>query len=98
MAMLTQSILSQLNPWPIIGGVATSICKKDEFILPENAKEGDVVVLTKPLGTQIAVNAHQWLTVRVLHLASVKFISPPFSLPVAKPCALAAGTRYCYAR
>lgn len=22
---------------------------------------GDVLVLTKPLGTQIAVNAHQWL-------------------------------------
>lgn len=24
---------------------------------------GDVLVLTKPLGTQIAVNAHQWLEV-----------------------------------
>ncbi len=22
---------------------------------------GDVIVLTKPIGTQIAVNAHQWL-------------------------------------
>ena len=28
---------------------------------PENAIEGDVLVLTKPLGTQIAVNAHQWI-------------------------------------
>lgn len=28
---------------------------------PENAEPGDVLVLTKPLGTQIAVNAHQWL-------------------------------------
>lgn len=26
-----------------------------------NAVVGDVIVLTKPLGTQVAVNAHQWL-------------------------------------
>jgi len=32
------------------------------FLLrPNGAEEGDVIVLTKPLGTQIAVNAHQWL-------------------------------------
>lgn len=49
-----------LNPWPIIGGVAMSVVSEDEFILPVNAKVGDVVVLTKPLGTQLAVNAHQW--------------------------------------
>jgi len=24
---------------------------------------GDVLVLTKPLGTQVAVNAHQWLDI-----------------------------------
>jgi len=28
---------------------------------PDNAEVGDVLVLTKPLGTQLAVNAHQWL-------------------------------------
>ena len=28
---------------------------------PDGAVSGDVVVLTKPLGTQIAVNAHQWI-------------------------------------
>jgi selenophosphate synthase len=28
---------------------------------PDNAVVGDVLVLTKPLGTQVAVNAHQWL-------------------------------------
>ena len=28
---------------------------------PNQAQEGDVLVLTKPLGTQIAVNAFQWL-------------------------------------
>ena len=31
------------------------------FDRPESAVAGDVLVLTKPLGTQIAVNAHQWL-------------------------------------
>jgi selenide,water dikinase len=31
------------------------------LIRPENAVPGDVLVLTKPLGTQVAVNAHQWL-------------------------------------
>ena len=31
------------------------------MLRPESAVAGDVLVLTKPLGTQIAVNAHQWL-------------------------------------
>ena len=28
---------------------------------PDNAVVGDVLVMTKPLGTQVAVSAHQWL-------------------------------------
>ena len=28
---------------------------------PDNAVVGDVLVMTKPLGTQVAVNAYQWL-------------------------------------
>uniref|UniRef100_A0A7S2YE49 Selenide, water dikinase n=1 Tax=Entomoneis paludosa TaxID=265537 RepID=A0A7S2YE49_9STRA len=51
-----------LNPWPIIGGVATSIVSEDEFIASDGAEVGNVVVLTKPLGTQVAVNVHQWRT------------------------------------
>ena len=39
-----------LNPWFIIGGVATSVVSKDEVILPDQAVSGDVLVLTKPLG------------------------------------------------
>eukprot|EP01060_Flectonema_neradi_P031758 TRINITY_DN4904_c1_g1_i1.p1 TRINITY_DN4904_c1_g1~~TRINITY_DN4904_c1_g1_i1.p1 ORF type:complete len:323 (+),score=64.27 TRINITY_DN4904_c1_g1_i1:209-1177(+) len=50
---------SVLNPWPIIGGVAMSVCHKDDFIPPTGLKIGDVLVLTKPLGTQIAVNMRQ---------------------------------------
>lgn len=47
-----------LNPWPLIGGAATSVTS--EFIPPTKAKVGDKIVLTKPLGTQIAVNMFQW--------------------------------------
>uniref|UniRef100_A0A8D2K1B9 selenide, water dikinase n=1 Tax=Theropithecus gelada TaxID=9565 RepID=A0A8D2K1B9_THEGE len=40
-----------LNPWIVLGGVATTV-------MP-----GDVLVLTKPLGTQVAVAVHQWLDI-----------------------------------
>eukprot|EP01147_Barroeca_monosierra_P008767 gene8768-1146_t len=50
-----------LNPWMIVGGVATYVASRDDFISPSGAQVGDVLVLTKPLGTQPAVNAHQWL-------------------------------------
>ena len=50
-----------LNPWPIIGGVATSVVTSQaDFVATDGAKEGDVVILTKPIGTQVAVNVHQW--------------------------------------
>lgn len=54
-----QSIM--LNPWCIIGGIATSVCKQEEIIMPSNAREGDVIVLTKPLGTHLATNAFIWM-------------------------------------
>ena len=50
-----------VNPWCTVGGVASTVCTKDRIILPENSSPGEVLVLTKPLGTQIAVNAHQWI-------------------------------------
>lgn len=49
-----------LNPWPVIGGVATTICSEGEYVKSDGARAGDVVVLTKPLGTQVAVNVHEW--------------------------------------
>lgn len=52
-----------VNPWIIVGGVATVVCQPNEFIMPDSAVPGDVLVLTKPLGTQVAVNAHQWLDI-----------------------------------
>lgn len=50
-----------INPWYIIGGVASAVVTRDELIMPDGAMPGDVIVLTKALGTQIAVNAHQWM-------------------------------------
>lgn len=50
-----------LNPWPIIGGVAQSVEKATDIIMPENLVAGDVMILTKPLGTQLAVNLAEWL-------------------------------------
>ena len=56
-----QCLLQVLNPWPIIGGVAQSVEKKDAIIMPEHAVAGDLLILTKPLGTQLAVNLSEWL-------------------------------------
>ncbi len=48
------------NPWPIIGGVASATVAERELVRPGRAAPGNVLVLTKPLGTQVAANAWQW--------------------------------------
>lgn len=49
-----------LNPWPIIGGTATAVVPEGSIVRPNGIRAGHVIVLTKPLGTQIAVNLQQW--------------------------------------
>ncbi|GLE06221.1 hypothetical protein PINS_up015463 [Pythium insidiosum] len=49
-----------MNPWPLVGGVAMSVRSESQIIRPVNAVPGDVIILTKPLGTQVAVNFFQW--------------------------------------
>ena len=49
------------NPWCMIGGTAMATLKKEDIIFPNNAEPGDVLVLTKPLGTQLAGNFNQWI-------------------------------------
>ncbi|EPY24817.1 selenide, water dikinase [Angomonas deanei] len=52
-----------MNPWPLIGGVAMSVVSEAEMVRPAGLMQaGDVLVLTKPLGNQIAVNLKQWLS------------------------------------
>jgi len=41
---------SVVNPWVMIGGVAMSVVPKKDLVL-NNAQVGDLLVLTKPLGT-----------------------------------------------
>jgi len=50
-----------MNPWPIIGGVANVVCHDSEYVKVNQAVPGDILVLTKPLGTQVAVNLNEWL-------------------------------------
>ena len=50
-----------INPWAIIGGIATSICSKNEIIFPTKAQAGDAIILTKPLGVQLASSVLIWM-------------------------------------
>ena len=50
-----------INPWMMVGGAATSICSQEEYIVPDQAAVGDVLGLTKPLGTGVAVNCHHMI-------------------------------------
>lgn len=51
---------SIMNPWPIIGGVANTMCHESEYVRPNLGEPDDILILTKPIGTQVAVNLHQW--------------------------------------
>ena len=77
------------NPWPMIGGVASSTCREGEdFIRPVHGEPGDVIVLTKPLGTQLAVNMFEWLRTaakfnRVKSILSVDDVVESYKLAMA---------------
>lgn len=47
--------------WPMMGGTAISVLKDSQFVMPNNAIAGDKIILTKPLGARLAINAMQWL-------------------------------------
>ena len=49
------------NPWPLIGGTASAMVRSSSIVRPDLAVPGDVLVLTKPLGTQIVGNLALWL-------------------------------------
>ncbi|KAL0225501.1 hypothetical protein RCL1_003413 [Eukaryota sp. TZLM3-RCL] len=50
-----------LNPEFLIGGTAVALTPNNQLIRPTTAQKGDVIVLTKPLGTQVISNVAQWL-------------------------------------
>lgn len=51
---------SVINEYPMIGGAAFGIVRSDKPYVPKHAQPGDVLVLTKPLGSQILVNVNQY--------------------------------------
>ena len=44
-----------------MGGTAISVLEKGNFVMPNNAEPGDKIILTKPLGVRLAINAMQWI-------------------------------------
>ncbi|KAL6448678.1 hypothetical protein ACFW04_000487 [Cataglyphis niger] len=49
------------NPWCQFGGIATVVCHPYEVVQPVDATVGDVIVLTKPLGTTVALTISEWM-------------------------------------
>lgn len=49
------------NMWPMMGGAAISVLDSDSFVMPTGAQPGDKIIVTKPLGARLAINAMQWL-------------------------------------
>lgn len=41
----------------MIGGAGIAAVSESEFLMPTRAEAGDVIIMTKALGTQLAVNA-----------------------------------------
>lgn len=52
-----------LNPWMTCGGLAATVCYNEEILVPDNAVAGDVLVLTKPLGSSVATSVYQWMEI-----------------------------------
>lgn len=48
---------SVLNPWPMAGASVNAIAPVEDLVTTEGASPGDVLYLTKPLGTQPAMGA-----------------------------------------
>jgi selenide,water dikinase len=49
------------NMWPMMGGAAISVLDPEDFVMPNGAQPGDKIILTKPLGVRLAINAMQWI-------------------------------------
>lgn len=49
------------NSWCLFGGTATVVCNPYEIVQPVDATVGDVIVLTKPLGTMVALTISDWM-------------------------------------
>ncbi|PAV59527.1 hypothetical protein WR25_16329 [Diploscapter pachys] len=48
-------------PWLLLGGVGSAVVADSELRRVDAAQPGDVLLLTKPIGGQVAVNSYEWL-------------------------------------
>lgn len=60
------------NPWPLIGGTATAIIEKDQFIPKTGVNQGDRLLLTKPMGLQPVMAAYRLLHSDPNYLEEIK--------------------------
>jgi len=60
--------------WLSVFIICVNVCYHVCTHRPNRAVPGDVLVLTKPLGTQVACNAHQWLEQKNDKWNRIKFI------------------------
>mmetsp|Transcript_71327 Transcript_71327/g.170791 ORF Transcript_71327/g.170791 Transcript_71327/m.170791 type:complete len:324 (-) Transcript_71327:62-1033(-) len=65
------------NPWPILGGVAMATVLEEQIVRTTNITAGDTLVLTKPLGTQVAANMWGW-TLKPKFWAKVREYDVPY--------------------
>lgn len=49
------------NPWPLLGGCAMATMLQSQLVTTDRAVPGNVIVLTKPLGTQVTGNLALWM-------------------------------------
>ena len=54
-------LILALNPSCFISGQVSSIVNGGDWIQSDQAVQGDVLVLTKPLGTHVACTSHVWM-------------------------------------
>ncbi|UYP43717.1 Selenide, water dikinase [Candidatus Lokiarchaeum ossiferum] len=74
------------NPWPLFGGSASSIMQKKDLIRKQGAKEGDVILLTKPLGVQPIMGAYRILNSEPELLGDMNLDSLRDSIDIAVKC------------
>lgn len=74
------------NPWPLFGGSASSIMQKEHLIRKQGAKEGDTILLTKPLGVQPIMGAYRILNSDPELLGGIDLVSLRNSIDMAVNC------------
>ncbi|GAV09007.1 hypothetical protein RvY_18616 [Ramazzottius varieornatus] len=82
-----------VNPWVTVGGTATAVVRAEDVIMPVNAQVGDVLVLTKPLGTQVVGSVQQWFATNQEKADKVRTVASDEDIDLAYRRAMASMSR-----